>query len=337
MATSMLDIVALGELLIDFTPSGTNEQGVMLFGRNPGGAPANVLAMAAKLGCQGSFIGKVGQDDFGKYLGDVLDGCGINREGLVMSPTEKTTLAFVQFDSHGDRSFTFYRRQGADVTLSESDVRKGLIDRCTIFHFGSVSMTDEPSRGATLYAAAYARERGKLVSFDPNYRQPLWPDAYSAKDVILSAIPLADILKVSEEELLLLTGDTDIGRGASFLAGLGPSVVLVTLGPKGSYFHTSKASGGLPAYGVTTVDTTGAGDAFLGAVLSRLRGKTAYDLHDISGAAWNDIIDFANAAGSLATAKKGAIPALPALDEIETCRRNVPRMAFFIDRREKCL
>ena len=206
----MIDVVALGECLIDFTPNGENTQGIALFARNPGGAPANVLAMNACLGGKTAFIGKVGKDGFGDFLRQTLIDSGIDVSGLAVDEKVPTTLAFVQLDANGDRSFTFYRSPGADVMLTEAEVNTALIDDCTVFHFGSVSMTAEPCRTATLAAARYARQRGKLVSFDPNYRPLLWESTAEAVRQMQAGVELADLLKVSEEEMQLITGETDL-------------------------------------------------------------------------------------------------------------------------------
>ena len=193
----MFDVVALGESLIDFTPNGTNAQGIELFARNPGGAPANVLAMNARLGGKTAFIGKVGKDGFGDFLRQTLVESSIDVSGLVIDEKIPTTLAFVQLDSKGDRSFTFYRNPGADVMLTSAEVDRNLIDDAAIFHFGSVSLTSDPSRTATLEAARYARQQGKLVSFDPNYRPLLWEHPADAVVQMQEGVKLADLLKVS--------------------------------------------------------------------------------------------------------------------------------------------
>ena len=193
----MIDVAALGECLIDFTPNGENAQGIALFARNPGGAPANVLAMNARLGGKTAFIGKVGRDGVGDFLRQTLLDSGIDVSGLAVDEKVPTTLAFVQLDANGDRSFTFYRSPGADIMLRESEVDTALLDDCAIFHFGSVSMTADPCRTATLSAARYARQKGKLVSFDPNYRPLLWDDTEEAVLRMKEGIRLADILKVS--------------------------------------------------------------------------------------------------------------------------------------------
>jgi fructokinase len=317
----MYEVCALGELLIDFTPSGADERGIALFGRNPGGAPANVLAMNAKLGGKTAFIGKVGDDEFGRFLEKTLKDAGIDTRGLIRDPAYLTTLAFVHLSQTGDRSFSFYRRGGADLMLSWEETDRRVIDDSRLFHFGSVSLCGEPCRTAVREAVRYARSRGAIISYDPNYRPFLWPNLDEAKTEIGRLVPEADLLKVSEEEMTLLTGEECVEKGAALLAERSGAVVLVSLGAKGSYFHCADGSGGLPAYDVPTVDTTGAGDAFLGAVHFKLRGKNRADLLSISRDELSDIVDFANAAGSLATTRRGAIPALPDRDELEACRR----------------
>ncbi|GHV93726.1 fructokinase [Spirochaetia bacterium] len=324
----MYDVCALGELLVDFTPSGFSDQGIALFARNPGGAPANVLAMNAKLGAHTAFIGKVGNDDFGHFLEKSLQCALINTTGLLKDPACLTTLAFVHISESGDRSFSFYRRDGADLMLAWHEVNKTLIDDSKIFHFGSVSLSGHPCRDTVHEAVRYARVKGKIISYDPNYRAFLWPDANTAKNEISSLIPDADILKVSEEEMLLLTGETDVEKGAALLAKKGKAIVLVSLGPRGSYFLCGSGSGAVPAYDVKTIDTTGAGDSFLGAVHYRLRDKSLDALKSISRTELIDIIDFANAAGSLTTTKKGAIPALPTPAAIEECRRKNKKLLY---------
>lgn len=311
-----MDVVALGEILIDFTPSGVNEQGIALFARNPGGAPANVLAMNAKLGGRSAFIGKVGDDAFGAYLESVLQSHGIDTTGMVTDEEIPTTLAFVQLDEQGDRSFTFYRKPGADLRLNESEVRKDLIGTCKIFHFGSLSLTDEPCRSATLESVRYAKAQGKVISFDPNYRPGLWQDQETAKHWMAKGLEYADILKVSEEEMVLLTGKTDPETGSLRLLEMGPKAVLVTMGEHGCYYRNAACHGSQPAYSVRAVDTTGAGDAFMGAMLWQLRGCSR---EEIGALDLKNPAAFANAAGSLTTTRSGAIPALPTYGEIAKC------------------
>lgn len=318
----MFDVVAIGELLVDFIPSGVNEAGIQLFARNPGGAPANVLAMNTKLGGRTAFIGKVGEDDFGLFLKKTLQDAGIDVSCLRLTKEANTTLAFIQLNEKGDRSFTFYRKPGADTLLQTDDVDKEMLQNCKIFHFGSVSMTDEPCRSATLNAVKKAKAAGAIISYDPNYRPLLWNDEDDAKEQMLEALKLSDIVKVSEEEMNLLTAETDLVTSAGKLARFGSALILITLGPRGAFWFTEHTSGIIPAYDVKTVDTTGAGDAFLGAFLYCIRDKSLKEVHNLLENELKQMIAFSNAAGSLTTAKKGAIPAMPTLDCIEECMNN---------------
>lgn len=315
----MYDVVALGESLIDFTPAGKDEMGMQMFTRNPGGAPANVLAMYAKLGGKTAFIGKVGADDFGLFLKATMEKAKINCDGLLQDQEIPTTLAFVQLNEWGDRSFTFYRKPGADIMLQTEEVPLKVITDCHIFHFGSVSLTEDPSRSATLSAAQTAKNAGAIISYDPNYRPALWPDIATARNEILKALPLVGLLKVSEEEMELLTGETGLEAGANKLAGMGPGVVFVTLGAKGAYCHTPVGNVLVPTYDVDTIDTTGAGDAFWGALLFFMSNEFKKGILQISLDTWEKATDFANAAGSLTTSRKGAIPAMPSKEKILSC------------------
>lgn len=320
----MYDITAIGELLIDFTPAGQTERGDMLFARIPGGAPANVLAAATKLGNRTAFLGKVGKDAFGSFLRATLDSLGISTEGLLADEQVHTTLAFVQLDEHGDRSFSFYRKPGADVMLDFSEVRRDIVEQSSILHFGAVSLTDEPSRTATLKTAEYAKSLGKIISYDPNFRPPLWDSVENAKEQMLRGLALADIVKVSEEELELLSGTADLEKGSSILAEKGPSLILVSLGAKGAFYRLGGITGCQPTFDVKTIDTNGAGDSFFGAVLHRLAGKPLDSIRSMARGELEDILSYGNAAGSLTTTRKGSIPALPTEAEIEECRRTVP-------------
>jgi fructokinase len=316
----MIDVTALGELLIDFTPAGLSNQGNPVFEQNPGGAPANVLAALSKLGCQTAFIGKVGTDQFGQFLKKTLDDVGVSTHGLVMTDTCNTTLAFVHLSPSGDRSFSFYRDPGADLLLEPAELPYQLIEDCEIFHFGSVSMTAEPSRSATLAAVRHAKDQHKLVSFDPNLRLRLWKSPEAAKHEILETMHLADLVKISEEELLFLTGESDLEKGAQYLIDTYRlKLVLITLGPDGAYAHNNLGSARRPTYKVLTIDTTGAGDAFTGGFLYKLL-KSGKSPADLTPGDLDEFLDFANAVGSLATTRKGAIPALPDLAAIEDLR-----------------
>ncbi|NLW11689.1 MAG: carbohydrate kinase [Clostridiaceae bacterium] len=320
----MIDVTAIGELLIDFTPAGQSAQNNPIFEQNPGGAPANVLACLSKLGRKTAFIGKVGADQFGVALKQTLKQVGVATEGLIIGEDCHTTLAFVHLSESGDRSFSFYRDPGADLLLTPQEVNKQLIDDCRIFHFGSVSMTGEPSRSATLSAVKYAREQGHIISYDPNLRMRLWSSEAEAKEVILGAMPYADILKISEEELLFLTGEKDLQKGSGLLKDTyGLKLVLITLGPDGAFASSRSAQSQAPAYAVKTVDTTGAGDSFTGGFLYCLlqSGKT---LESLTENDLKEFLAFGNAVGSLTTTSKGAIPALPTLDQVLECQKNVP-------------
>lgn len=320
----MFDVTAVGELLIDFTPAGKNDAGSALFAQNPGGAPANVLVAVSRLGGKTAFIGKVGSDGFGEFLKTTLDRNGISTENLIRTDRVHTTLAFVQLDEKGDRSFSFCRNPGADILLAPEDVNPDLLHNTHFLHFGSVSLTDEPSRSATLHAVKAAKSAGAIISYDPNYRAPLWKNEREAKSQMSAALPLADLVKLSEEELEMLTGETGFLRGAQKIEELGAKLVLVTLGAKGVFYLRGDRHGILPTYDVKTVDTNGAGDTFLGAVLFRLKEKNLRDIELLSEEELLDILSFANAAGSLATTKSGAIPAMPTLEEVELCRKTVP-------------
>lgn len=312
----MYDIVALGETLIDFTPSGYNDMGIELFSCNPGGAPANVLAMCAKLGGRTAFVGMVGNDKFGLFLERTMREAGIDVSGLVKSADVPTTLAFVHLDESGDRSFSFYRNPGADICLRYEDIPKHLLQETHIFHFGSVSMTDEPSHSATLQSVDYAQKNGAIISFDPNYRPALWRDYNQAIRAMQEGVARANIIKVSDEELTLLTGETDVASGAQKLFGPQTALILVTGGDKGSYYLNKVSNGAVPAYKVKAVDTTGAGDAFVGAVLHNLRGMSLEEISTLSKERMKCILAYANAAGGMTTLGKGAIPSMPAHEQI---------------------
>ena len=316
----MFNVVALGELLIDFTPvNNQNEKSV--FEQNPGGAPANVLATVAKLGKKTAFLGMVGEDQFGQFLKNVLIDNKIDVTGLKFSKTVNTTLAFVHIYSNGDRSFSFYRNPGADMMLSSEDVDYDIIRQSKVFHFGSISMTHEPVRGATLAACKFAKDNGLIISYDPNYRAPLWVSAEQAKENMARGLEFADILKVSEEELELITGTTDLRHGASILFKQGIKVVLITLGAQGCYYKYAGGEGSIASYSVHAIDATGAGDAFLGALLYRVSDMKMDDICRLTKQEFEELLDFSNAAGALATTKTGAIPALPSLADINGLRQ----------------
>ena len=309
----MKDIVAIGEVLIDLTQKGVDELGVGQYAANPGGAPANLAVAAARLGASTAFVGKVGRDAFGNYLRAVLEENQVDTTGLLEDEKEHTTLAVVSVDETGERSFSFYREPSADVNLKAEEIPQALLKDTRILHFGSVSLTAEPARSATLYAAKTARENGCLVSYDPNYRGSLWSSQEAAIREMKNALPLCDILKISDEELPLLTGTTDPVEGSRQLAELGIRLIFVTLGANGAFFRLGEETGSVPGIKVKVGDTNGAGDTFFGAALSKLVKE---DLNTLTLPRLTEIAAFANKAASITTSRHGAIPAMPKLSEI---------------------
>ncbi|MGG3308510.1 MULTISPECIES: carbohydrate kinase family protein [Paenibacillus] len=313
----MFDVVTMGELIIDFTPAGNSEQGQALFECNPGGAPANVAVLLAKLGMRTAFLGKVGTDRFGELLRNTLQKYGVNTEGLRFSEEVHTTLAFVHLTEHGERSFSFCRNPGADLTLDENELNYNLIEKSRVFHFGSLSMTAEPAKTATLKALKHAKSQGLLITFDPNLRESLWNSLADAKKAIEEGLSFADILKVSQEELIFLTGRIDPGEGTlQLMRKFDIPLIFVTLGERGCFYRYLHAVGTAPAYPVRMVDSTGAGDAFVGAAIGKILGIP----DGFNGMTVDDVAEcvrFANAAGALATTQKGGIPALPDRARIE--------------------
>ena len=310
----MKDIVAIGEVLIDLTQKGVDELGVGQYAANPGGAPANLAVAAARLGASTAFVGKVGRDAFGNYLRAVLEENQVDTEGLLADEKEHTTLAVVSVDETGERSFSFYREPSADVNLKAEEIPAALLKDTRILHFGSVSLTAEPARSATLYAAKTARENGCLVSYDPNYRGSLWSSQDAAIREMKNALPLCDILKISDEELPLLTGTTDPVEGSRQLAELGIRLIFVTLGANGAFFRLGEETGSVPGIKVKVGDTNGAGDTFFGAALSQLVKE---DLNTLTLPRLTEIAAFANKAASITTSRHGAIPAMPKLSEVQ--------------------
>lgn len=317
------DVLALGELLIDFTPAGTSPAGSPMFEQNPGGAPANVLVALTRLGARGAFIGKVGDDSFGQFLKQTLLAHNVGIDGLKFTHKDGTTLAFVHLDPTGNRSFTFRRNPGADTLLEPADIDESLIRKCKIFHFGSLSLTNEPARAATLHAAELAKKLGKTISYDPNYRPLLWKDKTAAIDGMRKGLQFADILKISDEEATLLTGQSDYKLAAKRLLESGPKIVLVTLGPKGSFFQCRDGAGECPAFPVQVVDTTGAGDAFLGGFLYQFLNHNKPP-ETLGADELTQMVRFASAVGSLCTTAKGAITAMPSLAEVQAVLNSNP-------------
>ncbi len=311
------DVVALGELLIDFTANGCSPQGNGLFEANPGGAPCNVLAILTRLGRKTAFLGKVGEDLFGRLLKEAIEGVGIDSAGLVLDPAAKTTLAFVQNDAAGDREFSFYRNPGADELLHAEELPCQILNRTRIFHFGSLSLTQEPARSATQTAVAAAREGGALISFDPNLREPLWEDMDDAKAQMRWGCSVCDVIKLAEEELAFLTLTETLDAGVKALRRDFPNLklLLVTRGALGSTAFWGAQKVSAPAYlQGNTVDTTGAGDTFFGCCLHQLLDCRLDQLDEDRVI---QMLRFANAGASLITTKKGALRSMPELTEIQ--------------------
>lgn len=311
------DVVAIGELLIDFTPL-KSEIGKVAYERNPGGAPANVLVAAEKLGNTTAIISKVGNDIFGRFLKSTVEAERVDTRGLVITDDSPTTLAFVTLDSKGDRTFEFFRKNSADVMLSKADLDIDLLNNCRVLHFGSVSLTDEPSRSATVEAVCIAKKAGAYISYDPNYRSPLWKNQDEAVRMMREALLYADIVKVADDEIELITGESEYSAGARKILEDGAKFVFVTLGRDGCYYAASNGeSGYVPGFEVNTVDATGAGDCFTGCVLN---GLINCNFSPADGELL-EIVKQANAAGALSTTKRGAIPAMPERSEIEIIKR----------------
>ena len=311
-----IDVTALGELLVDFTQNGYSAAGNPIMEANPGGAPCNVLAMLTKLGKKCAFIGKVGKDTFGDMLENTLKEVGIDTRGLKRDRRVHTTLAFVHTAPDGDRSFSFYRNPGADANLEEKELDEDLIKSSRIFHFGSLSLTDEPCRSATVKALQIAKEAGCIISCDPNLRESLWPDLETAREQIAGGIAACDILKISDNEVIFMTGEEDLDRAAAILLEKYPNIKLMNL--------TAGGSGSIAFYGGSIVreagvhvdkviETTGAGDTFCGCVLNYilehgLEGLTENNLHEM--------LKYANRAASLIIQRKGALKVMPEKEEI---------------------
>ena len=306
----MVDVVALGELLVDFTFNGRSENGMRLFEQSAGGAPSNVLCALSNLGLNTAFIGKVGNDMHGDFLRLTLEEKGVDTSGLIVSDNEFTTLAFVEISESGERRFSFARKPGADTCLYESELNHELLNSCNIFHFGAVSLSKNPARTTNIVAVREAKKAGAIISYDPNYRASLWESEGEAIEVMRSVLDLVDIIKISDEEITLLTGLTSYKEAADFLLTKGISCVVVTLGKNGAYAAVKGASVLVATPEVKVVDTTGAGDAFWGGFLYKL-AKSNSSLTELSEAQLKEFVTFANGVASLCIQKRGGIPAMP--------------------------
>lgn len=310
------DVLALGELLIDFTENGISGQGNTIFEANPGGAPCNVLAMLNKLGHKTAFMGKVGVDIFGNKLKGVLEEGGIDTTALVMDPDVRTTLAFVQTFEDGDRDFSFYRNPGADMMLKEEELKEEMLSQCKIFHFGTLSMTHDEVRKATKKAIALAKESGALVSFDPNLRPPLWSSLDLAKEQVAYGLGQCDILKISDNEIQWFTGKKDYDEGIAVLQETYHiPLILLSLGKEGSraYYQGLRVEKA-PYLQKNTIETTGAGDTFGG---SCLHFVLKYGLDNLDEEKLTEMLSFANGAASLITTRKGALKVMPEVEEVK--------------------
>lgn len=315
----MFDLVSLGELLVDMFPAeaGRRLHEVSSFHPVPGGAPANVAVAAARLGRLTGFVGKVGDDLFGHHLADSLRREGVSTQGLQFDTHARTTIAFIGLPDANSAEFLFYRNPGADMLLRPDELDRELLQSTRAFHIGSVSLSEEPSRSATIEAARIAREAGALVSFDVNYRPGLWKSHEEALDVISTLLSCVDLLKVNETELVLLSGTQDVDAGTRLLQQRGAALCVATLGPNGSFFRIRGCGEFVPGFAVQTVDATGCGDAFIAGLLAQL---TTFDdwRANLVPHKLRACMRFANAAGALTALKQGVIPALPTLQEVET-------------------
>lgn len=309
------DVVALGELLIDFTENGESAQGNPIFEANPGGAPCNVLAMLSKLGHRTAFIGKVGNDFFGEQLKEAIEEVGIDSDNLCMDEEIHTTLALVHTYPGGDRDFSFYRNPGADMMLREDEVSEELVANTKIFHFGTLSMTHEGVRNATKRAIDIAKKNGAIISFDPNLRPPLWASLEDAREQVLYGLEHCDILKISDNEIQWLTGKEDYTEGVEWIKERYQiQLILVSMGKEGSRaYYEGKIVEAKPFIQKNTIETTGAGDTFCACVLHYICHE---GLKNLSEKNLQEMLLFANAAASIITTKKGALRVMPEFEEI---------------------
>ena len=310
------DIVALGEILIDYTPMKKSESGMEVFEQNAGGAPANVLACASKFGAKTAFIGKIGTDAQGEFLRKTLVNANIEDKGLISDKEYFTTLAFVSLSETGERSFSFSRKHSADINLSKDEVDISLLENTKIFHFGSLSLTHDKSREATFFAVKKAKESGAIISYDPNYRKLLWDNEETASETMKSVLKYVDILKISDEETLLITGEKEPEKAIKILLGQGIPVVAVTLGAEGVLIGNKEGVVKVSSKKVLNpVDTTGAGDTFWGSILFKI-ANCEKDNNEILLSQLEEFSKFANKAAGICVQRRGAIASMPSLDEI---------------------
>ena len=308
------DVIALGELLIDFTMNGQSEQGNNMFEACPGGAPCNVLALLNKMGKKTAFIGKVGKDQFGALLRDTITEAGIDASNLMVDENVNTTLAFVHTFPDGDREFSFYRNPGADMMLTADEVNPEVVKKAKIFHFGTLSMTHDGVREATKKALKIAKGNGLVITFDPNLRPPLWSSLELAKEQMEYGFGKCDILKISDNEIQFVSGKEDYDEGIAYLQETyNIPLILLTMGKDGSRAYYKDMRVERPGFSVKAIETTGAGDTFCGSSLNYL---VDHDFENLTEEQLGEMLTFANAAAALVTTKKGAIKAMPVKEEV---------------------
>lgn len=311
-----MDVVALGELLIDFTCVSADADGYPTMAAHPGGAPANFLAALAKFGAKTALLGKVGTDAFGKLLTATLEKADIDTSGLIAAEDVFTTLAFVTLDETGDREFSFARKPGADTCMTFEELNLSLIDAAKVFHFGTLSLTNEPARSATYQAVAYAKSKGKLITYDPNLRKPLWKDMQEAKKQLLWGLSQADVVKISDEEVAFLFGLNPTDGAQHILENFNVKLVFVTCGPDGCYFQNKTARGMVAGLSdIHVVDTTGAGDIFGGSAVWKLL-QLNKSVEELDEAQLRDVVSFACTSAGLSTTKPGGISSVPDYDTV---------------------
>ena len=309
------DVSVLGEMLIDFTYQGLSDNNQKLFAQNAGGAPANVAVVVSKLGKKSSFIGKVGNDMHGQFLKNVIANEGVNTDGVILDNKYFTTLAFVDINENGERTFSFSRKFSADIMLEKEDINMDILENSNIFHVGSLSLTNEPSKGSTYFAVEKAKESGAIISYDPNYRASLWKNKYEAKMAMRSMIEYADVMKISDEETELLTDFAEPEKAGEFLVRNGVKIAVVTLGGDGACVCTEKGIKRVAGFKSNVVDTTGAGDSFWGGFLYKL-SESNKELSDITLEEACEFARFGNAVASLCVEGFGAIPSMPNMEAV---------------------
>lgn len=314
--SSLYDITVFGEILIDFTWQGVNEEGQTLFAQNPGGAPANVAVAAARLGAHTAFLGKAGKDIHGEFLRSVLKKENVDIKGMLLDKNYFTTLAFVDIGKNGERSFSFARKPGADTMIEKEEIDVDILDRTNIFHVGSLSLTSQPARDTTFYAVKRAKNKGSIISYDPNYRSSLWESELAAKEQMRSLIPYVDIMKISDEETELLTDIKEPKKAAESLFQKGVKIVTVTLGSEGAYIYCKEGGKIVPGFVSKAIDTNGAGDSFFGGFLYKI-SRTGKKPEDLMLDELEECTRFGNAVASLCVEQKGAIPAMPYSEQVQ--------------------